>query len=83
MELLKRFQGILFGYKIIVFSDNNNLVYAATLSEPQWVMLWRLNIEEIGTNTQHVSIVDNIVAYKLNILPSKSFNKYKPIMSTA
>jgi hypothetical protein len=38
VECLKQFRGILFGYKINVFSDHKNLVYAATVSESQRVM---------------------------------------------
>ena len=36
---LKKFRGILFGYVIKIFSDHNNLVYVATQSESQRVML--------------------------------------------
>ena len=42
VECLMQFQGITFGDEINVFSDHNNLVYAATLSESQRVMRWRL-----------------------------------------
>ena len=42
VECLNQFRGILFGYEINVFSDHNNLVYAATLSEQQRVMRWRI-----------------------------------------
>ena len=40
MEFLKQFQVIIFGYKINVCFDYNNLVYVATLSESQRVMFW-------------------------------------------
>ena len=33
VECLKQYQGVILGYEINVFSDHNNLVYAATLSE--------------------------------------------------
>ena len=39
VECLKKSQGILFGYEIEVFLDHKNLVYAATLSESQRVIL--------------------------------------------
>ena len=45
---------ILFGYEINVVSDNKILVYAATLSESQRVMRWRLIIEEFGPKIQHI-----------------------------
>ena len=50
VECLKQFQGILFGYEINVFSDHKNLVYAATLSESQRVMLWKLILKDFGPN---------------------------------
>ena len=40
VECLKQYRGIIFGYEMKVFSDNKNLVYAATLSESQRVMRW-------------------------------------------
>ena len=54
MEYLKQFRGILFGYKINVFSDNKNLLYVATLNESKKVMSWQLILEEFGTNIRHI-----------------------------
>ena len=77
MECLKKFRGICFGYEINIFSDHKNLVYAATLSESQRVMRWRLILEEFGPNIQHIAGVDNIVANTLSRLPSTpSDNNY-------
>ena len=42
VQCLKEFRGILLGYEINIFSDHNNLVYAATLSDEQRVMRWRI-----------------------------------------
>jgi len=81
VECLKQFRGILFGYPINVFSDHKNLVYAATLSESQRVMRWRLILEEFGPNIQHIAGVDNIVAGMLSRLPSA--NNGKSIPSTS
>ena len=69
IECLKQFCGILFDYPIDVWSDHKNLVYAATLSESQWVMQWRLILEEFGHNIQHIAGVDNKVADALSRLP--------------
>ena len=52
------------------------MVYAATLSESQRVMHWKLILEEFGPNIQHISGVDNIVADTLIILSSMTSNKY-------
>ena len=78
VECPKKFRGIIFGYEINVFSDHKNMVYAATLSESQRVMLWKLIIEEFGPNIQHISGVDNIIADTLSILTSTPRDKYDP-----
>ena len=53
VECIKQSRGIIFGYEINVFSDHKNLVYAATLSEPQRVMPWRLILKKFGPTIQH------------------------------
>ena len=74
-EYLKQLRGILFGYEINVFSDHKNLVYAATLSEYQRVMCWKLILEEFGPNIHHIYGVDNILADPLSRLPYTPNNK--------
>ena len=46
------------------------MINYATLSEYQMEILWQLIIEEFGPNIQRISIIDNIVAYTLIIMPS-------------
>ena len=75
VECLKQFRGILFGYKINVLSYHKNLVYAATMSESQRLMCWRLIIKEFWPNIQHIYGVDNIVADTLNRFPSTPSDK--------
>ena len=70
VECLKEFRNILFGYQINVFSDHKNLMYAATLSESQRVMRWRLILKEFNPNIQHISGMDNIVADAMSRLLS-------------
>ena len=53
--------------KINAFSNNKNLIYAATLRESQRLMCWRLIIKEFGPNIQHIVVVDIIVADTLRI----------------
>ena len=55
VECVKEFRNILFGYKINVFSDHKNLVHAATMSQSQRVMRWRLILEEFGPDIKHIS----------------------------
>ena len=54
------------------------MVYAATLSESQRVMRWRLILEDSGPNIQNIAGVENIVAYTIIILPSMPNNKCDP-----
>ena len=75
VEFLKQFRGIIFDYEINVLSDHKNMVYAATLSESQRVMRWRIIIEEFRPNIQHIAGVDNIVADTISRLPSTPSNK--------
>ena len=75
VECLKQFRGIIFGYEINVFSDHTNMVYAATLSEYQRLMHWKLILEEFGPNIQHIAGVENIVVDMLSRLPSTPSNK--------
>jgi hypothetical protein len=52
------------------------LVYAATLSESQRVMRWRLILEEFGPNIQHIPGIDNIVADTLSRFPSANYERH-------
>ena len=70
VECLKQFKNILFGYEIDVYSDHKNLVYAATISESQRVMRWRMILEEFAPTIHHIPGVDNIVADTLSRLES-------------
>ena len=45
------------------------MVYAATLSESQRVIHWRLILKTFGPNIQHIAGAENIVAYTLSRLP--------------
>jgi hypothetical protein len=58
-----------------VFSDHKNLVYAATVSESQKVMRWRLILEEFGPNIQHIAGLDNVVADMLSCVPSANCDR--------
>ena len=78
VEWIKLFRGILFVYKINLFSYHKNLVHATTLSEYQRVMRWWKILGEFGPNIQHISGVDNIVADTLSRFPSTSVDKYEP-----
>ena len=78
VKFLKHLRGILFSYEINVFSDNKNLIYAATPSESQRVMCWRLIIGKFEPTIQHISGVENIVYDTISTLSSTSKYKYEP-----
>ena len=70
VETLKEFMNILFGYPIQVYSDHKNLVHAATISQSQRVMRWRLILEEFGPDIKHISGEKNVVADAISRLPT-------------
>ena len=59
------------------------MIYAATLSESQRVMRWRLVHEEFEPDIQHIAGVDNIVPDTISRLPSTPSDKYKPCTGKA
>ena len=75
VECVKEFRNILFGYPIRVFSDHKNLVHAATMSQSQRVMRWRLILEEFGPDIQHIKGEDNVVADAISRLPMSEMSK--------
>ena len=54
------------------------MLYAATLSESQRVMSWRLILGEFGPNIQNIAGFDNIIFDTLSRLTCTPSNKYKP-----
>ena len=53
-----------------VYSDHKNLVYAATQSQSQRVMRWRLILKEFGPDIIHIKGEDNVVADAISRLPT-------------
>ena len=78
VECVKEFRNILFGYKIRVYSDHKNLVHAATMSQSQRVMRWRLILEEYGPDIMHIKGEDNIVADAISRLPTANNDQREP-----
>jgi len=60
VETLKEYRNILLGQEIEVFTDHKNLVYKHFNTE--WVMRWRLLLEEFGPKLTYVKGSNNIVA---------------------
>ena len=70
VECCKEFRNILFGYPLRVYSDHKNLVHAATISQSQRVMRWRLILEEFGPDIIHIKGENNTVADAMSRLPT-------------
>jgi len=67
VEALKEFRNILFGHRIQVFTDHQNLTYKQFNTER--VMRWRLLIEEFGPELIYIKGERNIAADALSRLP--------------
>ena len=75
VKCIKEFRNILFGYQIIVYSDHKNLVHAATVSQSQRVMRWRMILEEFGPDIRHISGEENIVADAISRIPTTDIDQ--------
>ena len=69
VETLKEFRNILFGQKIRIFTDHQNLTYKNFNTDR--VMRWRLLIEEYGPELVYIKGEHNVVADALSRLDSK------------
>jgi hypothetical protein len=69
--MLKEFRNILFGQKIIIHTDHQNILYKKLSSDR--ITRWRLLLEEYGPEYVHVKGTDNIVADALSRM-DKDFN---------
>ena len=67
METLKEFRNILFGQKIAVYIDHENLVQKSLTSDR--VMRWRLYIEEYSPELIYLKGTDNHAADAISRLP--------------
>ena len=72
VETLKEFKNILFGHKIIVFTDHVNIVHETVLRASDRVMRWRLLLEEYGPEFRYIPGVKNILSDALSRLPTET-----------
>jgi hypothetical protein len=68
VETLKEFRMILFGHKIVVWTDHKNLIHNELKSER--VLRWRLLMEEHGPKTHCVKGPESTAADALSRLPA-------------
>ena len=62
VETLKEFKGILWGQKLKVFTDHENLIQDALGLTSDRVYRWRLLLEEYGLKIVHIKGIHNTVA---------------------
>ena len=70
VEILKEYKNILFGYKLEVFTDHENLVHETLLLSSDRVMRWRLLLEEYSPTFHWIKGEKNIVADSMSRLPT-------------
>jgi hypothetical protein len=74
VETLKEFKGMLWGQRIIVYTDHKNLIYDALGSTSDRVFRWRLLLEEYGPEIIYIKGEENTVAdaiSRLDFSPKK------------
>ena len=62
VETLKEFKGMLWGQKLVVFTDHKNLIQDALGLTSDRVYRWRLLLEEYGPEIVHIKGIHNTVA---------------------
>ena len=75
VETLKEFKGMLWGQRIIVYTDHKNLIYNALGSTSNRVFRWRLLLEEYGPKIIYIKGELNTVAdaiSRLEFAPKKN-----------
>ena len=83
VETLKEFKNMLFGYRIIVYTDHLNLVHKTLLMSSDRIMRWRLLLEEYGITLKHIKGVTNTVADALSRHPIREENNNPPVATLA
>ena len=62
VETLKEFKGMLWGQKLVVFTDHKTLIQDALGLTSDRVYRWRLLLEEYGPEIMHIKGIHNTVA---------------------
>ncbi len=62
VELLKEFEGMLLGQKLVIYTDHQNLVQDSLGSTSDRVQRWNLLLSEYGADIRCIKGVDNTVA---------------------
>ena len=70
VEILKHFQTVLLGARIMVFTDHKNLLtHEMTKLATQHVLQWCLQLEEYGAKFHYKKGEENVVADALSCVP--------------
>jgi hypothetical protein len=76
VETLKEFHYILFGKRIVIHTDHQNILYNKLSSDR--IIHWQLLLEEYGPDYVHVSGKDNVVADALSRMEADFNSNKKP-----
>ena len=68
IETLKEFKGMLWGQKLVVYTDHQNLIRDALGLNSDRVYCWRLLLEEYGPEIIYIKGIHNTVADALSPL---------------
>ena len=83
VELLKEFRNILYGHKIIIWTDHKNLTYDNTKFSCDRVLRQRIKIEEFGPEIRHIAGEKNVAADTLSRNPAMEENLDQKISWTS
>ena len=68
-EKLKEFRGILFGYVIKIYTDNNDVETVNSTASSQRAMCWRILLEEFSPRIVYIKWDNNTIADALSHHP--------------
>ncbi len=66
VEILKEFKGMLWGQKLVVYTDHQNLMRDALGLTSDRVYQWRLILEEYGPGIVYIKGIDSTVAHAIS-----------------
>jgi hypothetical protein len=78
IECLETFHNLLFGQRLVVWTDHKNLVTEATISQSQRVQHWRPILEEYGPDIRYIKGEENCAADALSRLPTTETDQEWP-----
>lgn len=82
IELLKEYRGMLWGQRIVVYTDHRNLIQDALGLSSNRVHRWRLLLEEFGPEIKYIKGIHNTVADAISRLEYNPEQNVQNVHST-